>query len=66
MTNKPNMWRLKDGKEIFLLTIDELKRLPENEKIISIMGEKRLVKEEGLEPPDDDTRYGYTAWAIDQ
>jgi len=59
-----NTWKLDDGRTIELLTVKQLRALPGDTKIISINGEERFVEEKGEEPPDDDTRYGFTAWAI--
>lgn len=61
---KANTWVLNDGRAITLLTPEELQVLPGHTKIISIDGETRLVIEPGAEPPDNDTRFGYTAWGL--
>ena len=59
-----NTWKLDDGRSIKLLTVKELRALPGDTRIMSIGGEERLVEAEGMEPPDDDTRFGYSAWGI--
>lgn len=57
-------WILKDGRKIELLTPEELKSLPGDTKIISISGQTRFVAACGQLPPNDDTRQGFTAWAV--
>lgn len=63
-----NTWKLdmgKDaGKSIELLTVQELRALSPETEICSINGERRKVHEEGESPPDDDTRFGYSAWGL--
>lgn len=62
---KVNDWRLEDGSIITLLTVEELRALPKDTRIVSVNGHRRQVEMPGFEPPDEDTRFGYTAWAVD-
>jgi len=61
---KQSTWTLEDGTEFDLLTIDELKALPDDARLISISGFGRLKLERG-KLPDLDTRCGYTAYGLD-
>lgn len=61
----PNDWKLDDGRMIRLLTPDELKLLPNATVIIAIDGIARQKYEEDKPAPDDNTRFGYTAWGVD-
>lgn len=59
-----NEWKMKDGRVLYLLTIQELQELAPYVMICDIFGKQRHVHEEGKEPPDLDTRFGYTAWGL--
>lgn len=64
IAEQKNRWVLDDGQVIHLLTPSELSALPRDTVIISIAGDVRRVDDPKLGPPDDDTRCGFTAWAV--
>ena len=55
------LWKLKDGRVIRLLTLDDLKYTPNGTELISIMGE-RVVK--GQDYIDLDTRGLFIAYGL--
>lgn len=65
MNNENPTWELSDGTVIVLLTVEQLRALPKETLICSINGNRRSVEMPGEDPPDEDTRYGYTAWGVD-
>lgn len=59
-----NAWKLKDGRVIYLLTVAQLRALPDGATICSIVGKERTKHDSALGAPDEDTRGGFTAWGL--
>lgn len=58
-----NRWKLDDGRTIWLLTEKEFDNLPNDTKLISILGE---VVTKGIDTIDMDTRGGYIAFGVEE
>lgn len=53
-------WKLEDGRHLHLLTPMQLHAVPAGTVLTDIFG--RDVTVTAVDPPDPDTRFGYTAW----
>lgn len=58
--NKP-LWKLRDGRTITLLTLAELKGLPDGVVVTCIDGTEAV---KGVDDIDDDTRAGLLAYGL--
>ncbi len=60
-TDEPDGGYPHRGKDISLLTVDELARLPDGIRVVSIFGEEKV---KGRDYIDDDTRGGRLAYGL--
>lgn len=57
------LWRLEDGRWLTLLTPSQLGGLPQGTRVVDLFGTTHRV---GWDELDDDIRYGYTAYGLEQ
>lgn len=55
---EPTKW---EGRWISLLTPEQLERMPEGTRLVTINGQERIVGKDNI---DNDIRFGYLAYGI--
>lgn len=55
-------WITDDGKEIYLLTLEQFNQIPDGIELVSILSERKI---KGVDYIDDDTRMGVLAFGIE-